>query len=70
MERIRKLELLEQSLLGLRVQMGVVFATMDKVGVERINEDIKNSSKEDIEKMKVINKLFDEVNYFWSNTKM
>lgn len=68
LNKLDDLRRLEQALLGLKAQMGVVFSLMDEIDVLEIDRYINKASADEIEAMKDINELLSEVDRFWNKT--
>lgn len=67
-KRLEDLIVLENALIELKGKMEYTFDTMRKIDVVGMNRIISKCSKEEIQKMKHINKLLEEVDTYWSKT--
>lgn len=67
-KRLEDLITLENALIELKSKMEYTFNTMREINVVGMNKIIKNCSEEEIQKMRDINTLFEEVDKYWNKT--
>lgn len=67
-KRLEDLILLEDALAELKNKMEYTFNVMRNINVEGMNKKIKECTKEEIVKMKYLNKLLDEIDTYWNKT--